>query len=49
VGGGRCGAGVLGSIAPLVRAPLFAEATLAGTLAVLEHTAAFGRDRALCS
>jgi nifR3 family TIM-barrel protein len=32
--------GVLGPLAPLVRARLFAEATLAGTLAVLEHAAA---------
>jgi hypothetical protein len=35
---------VLGSLAPSVRAPLFAEATLAGTLAVLEHTAALARS-----
>lgn len=32
--------GVLGPIAPLVRAPLFAEGTLAGALAVLEHATA---------
>lgn len=32
--------GVLGSLAPSVRAPLFAAPTLAGTLAVLEHAAA---------
>jgi nifR3 family TIM-barrel protein len=32
--------GVLGPIAPLVRTPLFAEATLAGAHAVLEHTLA---------
>jgi tRNA-dihydrouridine synthase B len=36
--------GVLGSIAPLVRAPLFAEPTLAGTLRVLEHAAVFARS-----
>jgi hypothetical protein len=28
---------VLGPLAPLVRTPMFAEATLAGTHAVLEH------------
>ncbi len=33
--------GVLGSLAPLVRTPLFAEATLAGARAVLERTPAF--------
>lgn len=41
--------GVLGSLAPLVRGPLFAEARLAGALAVLEHTVAFdarARDEA---
>jgi tRNA-dihydrouridine synthase B len=36
--------GVLGALAPRVRAPLFAEATLAGTLGVLEHTAALARS-----
>ncbi len=36
--------GVLGSLAPLVRTPLFAEATLAGSHAVLEHTAAVARS-----
>ncbi len=35
--------GVLGSLAPLVRTPLFAEATLAGARAVLERTTAFAR------
>jgi tRNA-dihydrouridine synthase B len=35
--------GVLGALAPLVRAPLFAAATLAGTLAALEHAAALAR------
>jgi tRNA-dihydrouridine synthase B len=35
--------GVLGPLAPRVRAPLFAEATLAGTLGVLERTAALAR------
>lgn len=36
--------GVLGPLAPAVRAPLFAEATLAGTLAVIEHTAVLARS-----
>ena len=36
--------GVLGSLAPWVRAPLFAEARLAGTLAVLEHAAPLARS-----
>ena len=35
--------GVLGPLAPRVRAPLFAETTLAGTLAVLERAAALAR------
>ena len=35
--------GVLGAIAPLVRTPMFAEATLAGAHAILEHTAALAR------
>ena len=38
--------GVLGSIAPSARAPLFAEPTLAGTLAVLDHAAAFSHGSA---
>jgi nifR3 family TIM-barrel protein len=38
--------GVLGPLAPLVRARLFAEATLAGTLAVLEHAASLASEPA---
>lgn len=37
--------GVLGALAPLVRGPLFAEATLAGSRAVLDRIAALARAR----
>jgi tRNA-dihydrouridine synthase B len=37
-------AGVLGPLAPRMRAPLFAEATLAGTLGALENAAALARS-----